>query len=197
MIYLKLTFYLNKMDQQLKQLAYISYSQNFSWQVLFTKPLRYVIQFFSGKDYVYKKSWCHSAVFFDGKVVDMTGKGFRLTNLDEWKQEHYVKGLEIYAWNLTKELLPEQESKVREEIATLLQDPLHYNALDAAISAIDNSVIKSKAHNKFCSSVAESLFIAGSCLKRRSNDTNSTPTELINRLTGYKVIDTEQRLIEL
>ena len=177
------------MKQQLKQLAYISYRQNFSWQALFKAPFRFVIQFFSGKDIVNKKSWCHSAVFFDGKVVDMmTSKGFRCTNLDEWEKEHYKKGLEIYAWNLTTELSKEQENNVRARIAFLLSDHLHYSVFGAALSAIDNSVIKYKANNKFCSQIAEDLYITASCLKRRTNDTNSTPTELLNRLSGYQII---------
>lgn len=129
--------------------------QGFEWRALLHKPLRYIIQFFSGY-------YCHTSLrikrtgVVDGKIIvsdrtyDFTGKGGRDMLTDSWISEYRdYKKLKIYRYNIVPPLTNDQVDKIIEYC--YINKDRKYNPVGAGLSILKISEIKWVDGGLFCS----------------------------------------------
>ncbi len=139
--------------------SYIFCASKFSFKTLFTKPLRLVIQIFTGgrEEHV-------AQIIAKNLIADSTGEGVRIRTIQDWL-EHHVSGyeMELYAYQFLKPLTKGQQKKLTDFWKRSVGEK--YNALLASYSALDDlpffRKIKVKnAEGSFCSmKCAQSLEI--------------------------------------
>lgn len=141
--------------------SYVFCASNFELKTLFTKPLRYVIQAFTGG-----KEEHVAQIVGQGLIADSTGDGVRVKTIDEWLKDHVIGyDMNLYAYEPLQALTEGQKKKLLQFWrASEGQD---YNALLAAFSVLDKlpffrRIKIKKARGIFCSAkCAEALLKIG------------------------------------
>ncbi len=165
--------------------AILAYHQSFQWKALFTKPLRFVIQLFTGE-------YSHVGIYIGGEIYEMIGAGFKVSSISSWIKEHEKSRLKCYFYNLRNPLnLPEQLKAISfiEKFKIV-----KYGAGAAALSPIDNSALKINSKNTFCSDFVSQIYEHLEILKPRGNGSKNDPNELIDRMNDFNLLEGRERI---
>jgi hypothetical protein len=107
----------------------LTVSSPFRFKTLFTKPLKYVIQIFTGD------ATEHIAGYSYGLVLNTSGEGFKRIIFDEWMKYYAINDAEIHEYYPPIPFTKEQENKMTEYDNFCTH--FGYGAFDAAITVID------------------------------------------------------------
>jgi hypothetical protein len=86
----------------MKRLAYLTVASPITFKGLFTKPLKFVIQIFTGAPEE------HFAHCIDGTVCNVSGEGLKYIPLDEWMKRYNILGARIHCYELIEDATDEQ-----------------------------------------------------------------------------------------
>ena len=113
---------------QMQNNSILTVSSPFRFKTLFTKPLKYVIQIFTGDNTE------HIAGYSYGFVLNTSGEGFKRIIFDEWMNHYAINDAEIHEYYPPIPFTKEQEDKMIEFDNLCVQS---YGAIDAAITVLD------------------------------------------------------------
>ena len=164
-------------------------SSPFRLKTLFTKPLKYIIQLFTGSKLEHSASYCY------GYVLNMGGEGGEMFNLERWIEHFAVNGAKIYCIN-PKPLFSDLEvSKLNHYNLSCVGQK--YDALGAGFSALDEIKqirdLDYESQKTFCSKqVFDGYVKIGKFLKQKDF---LSPAELKKKLIRSPFFDnTIQRI---
>lgn len=182
--------------------AIIARKTSFSWKRLVTIPFVFVIQIFTGsfcKRHLFKRGkYDHVAVFFHGKVLEylFSTNGLYEVGIQEWSSKNVKKGVKFFYYNLTPALTAEQKELSDKFLEEERKAKREFSVKEAAISAIDNSIVNYDNPNvSFCSGFAERYLDYINVLSLRDDSTKSDPNELIRRLVNSNLVQTKRRML--
>lgn len=160
----------------------LTVSSPFRFKTLFTKPLKYVIQIFTGD------ATEHAATYSKGLVMNMSGKGFERMPFEDWMKEYAVNGAKIHIYEAPKEFEKWQENKM--EWFDFDCEELEYDAIYAMFSALDEikqiRELNYKSKGLFCSQQSFDRLAAGEYFSKQNDKVS--PAELKKKLlkSGWK-----------
>lgn len=159
--------------------------QGFEWRALLHKPLRYIIQLFSG-------NYCHTStrikranitqngvIEITDRTYDFTGVGGRDMLTESWVGEYKdYKKLKIYRYNIIPPITDEQVTKMVEYFyKTKDRD---YDATKAAISVLSTSKIEwLERGGEYCSINTLGGFCYAKISQPNYKDPLQDPNELV------------------
>lgn len=111
----------------MKRLAYLTVSSPITIKGLFTKPLKFVIQIFTGAP---EEHITHSV---DGTIPNVAGEGMVYMIFAKWMKRYDINGARIHCYELIDDATDEQilAIKTRDK----LDEGKPYGAIDAAFTA--------------------------------------------------------------
>jgi hypothetical protein len=164
-------------------LAVIFCYAKFDWKILFTKPLRYIIQLFTGK-------YCHCAIYLNDYISDATGKGVKKAINYEWFSNYQDnnKNIKIEIFYLLKPLSPDQIESVNTFINKNIG--IKYSVLEAVISPIDNKYFHYNDPKKtFCTEFARDCLVNARILAAKKHNIKTDLNEFYRELKKKKLIE--------
>lgn len=169
---------LKTLNMQIENGALILVHAGLSIKNLFTKPLQYVIQLFTGR-------YCHVAIGFMNNIVDSTGDGVQMMTRKDWLKKHKSKAHKIEVFNLKRKLTTDEIATLHRFIDKQLGKP--YSPFEALISPFDNSIIKYNSENWFCSELYSACLQEINLLPKLK--TKDDPNELHRRMYRRDLIE--------
>jgi hypothetical protein len=145
----------------MQDFSILTVSSPFSFKTLFTKPLKYVIQIFTGD------ASEHAAKYQKGFVMNVSAKGFEKIPFDKWMERYSVNGAKIHEYILPYRLTPHQEELINAFDNKCLDK--NYDVPAAMLSVFDEikfiriliKRFRKKEKGIFCSQQAFSSLVAG------------------------------------
>lgn len=142
----------------MKNNSVLTVSSPFRFKTLFTKPLKYIIQIFTGD------ATEHAAGYSDGHVLDMSGKyNFKKFTIKQWLKYYGINDARIHIYEPKVPFTRSQVIKMNKYDKSCVG--VKYDAFDAAFSALDEIKqirnLDYKAKGLFCSQQKFNAYVAG------------------------------------
>ena len=144
-----------------------------NFRSLFTKPLKFVIQFFTSSIFE------HTLFCVDGKVLEINGDDTKFTSFDSWLEgnaEEYVKFS-------CKELIHNLSEDEKAHIISYCESQVgvKYSAYQASMSWLDDVFAvfkKDSSFNRYCSGQVFNCYVAMGIFPKENE--SLTPRELLS-----------------
>lgn len=173
--------------EKLKNGALITFHTKFSLKMLFTKPLRFVIQLFTASKYE------HLAIYNAGKISHIVGVGVQTLKIKDFIKQHIPKDRIAIAHNLIKPLTLKQAIKL--SIFFKKNKDLKYSALEAAESRKALSWIGYDSKNASqCTQYVADAYVCLGILDERKGF--YYPNELLKKMVKLNLISSTKIRIQ-
>lgn len=171
-----------------KEIGALFLSSPLRFKTLFTKPLKFIIQLFTGSSIEHAASYCK------GQVLNMSGNGGEMISFDQWMKEYAVNDAKVHfigkrfsTEKMANKLLAYNQSCVGKK----------YDAIAAAYSAIDEikqvRELDYQAKGTFCSQQAFDGFVEIGLFPKQQDMVS--PAELKSKLIKSTSFENEWRRI--
>jgi len=109
--------------------SYLLVTSKFSFYLLFTKPLKYVIQWTTGSKYE------HMAIFCNNNILNVNGEGCNLISLEDFKKKYKTKWSVIDSFNRIMPLTNNKSIELFNAMKLMKSRNISYGAFEAGTSA--------------------------------------------------------------